>query len=247
MSTKPLGVRAQNRVARTGAFLTTALGIVTDEGFDALTMQRLADDCGSAIGAVYRYFPSKGALMAEVQRAAIERIGNSYTAVKERSLAEWVDIDPADRAIARLVLFSRFICATAQSQPQELRLLQMLMGEWRAIVPLDEAMRVYPTAMGLLDQLRVGVEDAVEHGQLVEGNTMARVVTWIATVNGVMQVSLLARFDPELFDGDALARQVSLDLLTAWGASPGALAGAIARVDVLAATGPLAPVVGDNA
>lgn len=243
MSTRPPGVRAQNRIARTGAFLTTALEIVTAEGFDALTMQRLADECGSAIGAVYRYFPSKGALMAEVQRAAIERIGNSYTIVKERSVAEWVDIDPADRTIARLVLFSRFICATAQSQPQELRLLQMLMGEWRAIVPLEEAMRVYPTAMGLLDQLRVGVDEAVEHHQLVEGNTMSRVVTWIAAVNGVLQVSLLARFDPQLFDGDLLARQVSLDLLIAWGASPGALLGAIARVDALAATGPLAPAV----
>ena len=47
------------------------------EGFDALTMQRLADECDAAVGAVYRYFPSKGALVAEVQREAIDRLATA--------------------------------------------------------------------------------------------------------------------------------------------------------------------------
>ena len=55
---------------------------VAREGFDALTMQRLADQCDSAIGAVYRYFPSKGALVAEVQREAIERISMALAAAE---------------------------------------------------------------------------------------------------------------------------------------------------------------------
>src|SRR6478735_9584117 len=79
------GRRERNRLTRTRVFLDTAFRIVTAEGFDALTMQRLADETDAAIGAVYRYFPSKGALVAEVQREAIERLGHSYMMIRERS------------------------------------------------------------------------------------------------------------------------------------------------------------------
>jgi AcrR family transcriptional regulator len=241
MTEKATGSRARNRIVRTSAFLSTALEIVTAEGFDALTMQRLADECDSAIGAVYRYFPSKGALVAEVQREAIDRIGLSYALIRDRSDREWSGLSERELAVTRLVLFSRFICATAQSLPQELRLMQMLMGETRGVVPIEEAMRVYPTAMRLLDQLRGGIDAAVEHGMLDPGDTMARVVTWAAAISGVMQVSHLEVFDASLFDGDALARQLSLDLLAAWGADRGDLDGAVDVVDALAASGPLAP------
>ena len=40
-------------------------------------MQRLADEVGASVGSVYTYFPSKGALVAEVQREAIERLAAS--------------------------------------------------------------------------------------------------------------------------------------------------------------------------
>ena len=240
------GIRARNRVERTRVFLTTALEIVTTEGFDALTMQRLADECDSAIGAVYRYFPSKGALVAEVQREAIDRIGLSYALIRDRSTRAWSGLDEAELSITRLVLFSRFICATADTLPQELRLLQMLMGEWRQVVPLDEGLRVFPTAMRLLDQLRSGIDEAVEHGQLDDSDTMSRVITWAAAVSGVMQVTRLGVFDAEMFDGDRLAKRLSLDLLSAWGASPAVLERAVERVESLATDGPLAPLVPDD-
>lgn len=227
-------------------FLTTALEIVTTEGFDALTMQRLAEECDSAIGAVYRYFPSKGALVAEVQREAIDRIGLSYALIRDRSARPWAHLDEGELSITRLVLFSRFICATADTLPQELRLLQMLMGEWRQVVPVEEGMRVFPTAMRLLDQLRSGIDDAVAHGELQDGETMTRVITWAAAINGVMQVSRLDVFDAEMFDGDRMARQLSLDLLAAWGASAPSLRRAVANVDALGAEGPLAPRPSDD-
>ena len=44
------GRRAKNRLERHRAFLTTAKAIVTDEGLDALTMQRLAAELDCAVG-----------------------------------------------------------------------------------------------------------------------------------------------------------------------------------------------------
>src|SRR5690606_12964446 len=74
----PLGRRERNRLARHRSFLDAALRIATDEGVHRLTMQRLADEVDAAVGTVYTYFPSKGALLAEVQREAVDRLTGSY-------------------------------------------------------------------------------------------------------------------------------------------------------------------------
>ncbi|MGH9275717.1 MAG: helix-turn-helix domain-containing protein, partial [Acidimicrobiales bacterium] len=72
------GRRARNRLARHQHYLRTALQIATADGLHALTMQRLADEVDAAVGTVYTYFPSKGALVAEVQREAVDRLTSSY-------------------------------------------------------------------------------------------------------------------------------------------------------------------------
>ena len=241
------GRRDRNRLLRTRAFLGTALDIVATEGFDALTMQRLADECDSAIGAVYRYFPSKGALVAEVQREAIERLSTSYALIADRSARSFAKagLEGTELALANLVVFGRFFIATADSFPQELRLLQMLMSEMRPVVPVEEGMRVIPSAMRLLDQARACVDAALAERALLPGplSSMDRVIVWAAAVGGVLQLSHLDVYDLELFDGDRLARQTTLDLFVAWGAEPGMLAAAVARIDHLASKGPLAPPV----
>lgn len=242
------GRRELNRIARTREFLSTALTIVTTEGFDALTMSRLASDVDAAVGAVYRYFPSKGALVAEVQREAIERLASSYVVIRDRSDRRFFELglEGSDLALARLVLFGRFFCATADTHPQELKLLQMLMSEWREVVPVDDALRVVPSAMRLLDRARQALDEATEAGALGAGSAMDRVIVWAAAMSGILQVSRLDVFDAELFDGQRLAMAFLLDLFVGWGAEPGALAAASLRVDEIAAMGPLAPRAPDT-
>ena len=238
------GRRELNRIARTREFLDTALTIVTTEGFDSLTMNRLASDLDAAIGAVYRYFPSKGALVAEVQREAIERLAASYVIIRERSDRTFDELGIAgtDLALGRLVLFGRYFCATAETHPQELRLLQMLMSEWRGVVPVDDALRVVPSAMRLLDRARIVVADAQSCGALADADAMDRVVTWAASVAGILQLSRLDVFDADLFDGQRLARRFFNDLLVGWGAERAAVERVDRWIDDLAARGPLAPL-----
>src|SRR5690348_18429680 len=84
------GRRARNRLARHAAYLGTARRLVRAEGLDALTMQRMAAELDCAVGTIYTYFPSKSALVAEVQREAIDRLTTSYLlgrAELDRSLA----------------------------------------------------------------------------------------------------------------------------------------------------------------
>ena len=103
-----LGKRARNRLARHSDYLATALRIATEDGLDALTMQRLAAEVDAAIGTVYTYFPSKGALLAEVQREAIDRLIASYAMLRADVDARVADADPAVATVTHLVAFARF-------------------------------------------------------------------------------------------------------------------------------------------
>jgi len=231
------GRRELHRLARTREYLATALGIITTEGFGALTMQRLADECDSAIGAVYRYFPSKGALVAEIQREAVERLNTSYSVERagldvELGVVEVGGDDERAASLVRVVHLGRWFIGLGESAPQELRLLQMLVSEAQAVVPVEEGLRVVPSVMRLLDQARQVIDAASATGALDDrDDAMSRVVIWAAGVGGVLQAGRLDVYDMDLFAGDRLAVTLTDDLHRAWGATPDGLASAHEFVD----------------
>lgn len=242
----PTGRRARSRLLRHRTYLQLALEIVTEEGLDALTMARLARDADAAVGTVYTYFPSKAALVAEVQREAIETLGHSYVLLHARLEADLEEdpLSPDVAALVRLLGFVRFWIATFEAFPQEAGLNAMLLAQPSGMEPEDAA-RVVPAALRLLDAARACLDAAVDAGALdpTDDHGADRVVTLAAAITGVLQVRTLQPLDPHLFDGARLAEQLALDLLRAWGARPAELAQADARIDQLAATGPLAPPV----
>lgn len=236
--------RQQNRIERTKIFLDTAIAIVVTEGFDALTMQRLADETDSAIGAVYRYFPSKGALVAEVQREAVERITSSYTLIRDRSDRIFFagGLDDRELALARAVTFGRFFIALADTFPHEFRLLQALNGEMREIIPLEEGIRVFPSIVRFMLMGQQVINDAQDAGVFTPSEGLDRITTIAAAINGVLRLSTQGMYDADLFDGQRLALTLLRDLGRGWGASEEQLAAAWAAVDAVAAAGPLAPL-----
>jgi AcrR family transcriptional regulator len=240
------GRRARNRMARHRAFLDAALRIATDESLHALTMQRLADEVDAAVGTVYTYFPSKGALVAEVQREAVDRLTASYLQLRPRIEDRVADAAPEVAALAHLVGFARFTIESVTALPQEQRLLQQLMYDADQLVPTEEGARVLPSVMRLLDMARQRFEAAAEVGALRPADPMERTVVLAAALNGVLQVGKLARWDPDLLDGTRLARDLVDDLLTGWGAAPDHLAAGHAVVAAIARRQPLARPVDDE-
>src|SRR5262245_2488753 len=83
----PEGRVARNRQRRIAAFLAAGQHIVTEEGIEALTMSRLASELDTAVGAVYRYFGSKGDLMAAIEERAIGELQRSHDASVEPVVA----------------------------------------------------------------------------------------------------------------------------------------------------------------
>jgi AcrR family transcriptional regulator len=245
--TAPLGRRERNRLARHRNYLRAAQAIVAESGVEGLTMQRVADHLDCAVGTIYTYFPSKSALMAELQRTAIEKLTSSYLVIRADT-DRLLDADEPSarvRALARLEGIGRFWAATTETFPQEAQLMQGLMTTTEEVMSQDDASRVLPAAIRHLDLARVLLDEAVDAGVIAGADSWARVVTWLAALNGVVQTSRLAVWDEDLFDGVVLAAGLNDDLLRGWGADPAELEAASRHIDELARRGPLAPLIDD--
>lgn len=239
-SPRPLGARERNRLARHRAYLRAALHIVFEEGLDSLTMQRLAEVVGASVGSVYTYFPSKGALVAEVQREAIERLGASALVLGadvERAVA---GEDPAVARVAPIVAFGRFWLTAARTYPEEMQLLLLLLSDVSEAVPAEEGGRVVPAALRLLGLAEAALAAAGEAGDLDAGDSWARTISLGASLTGCVQLAVVERWDPDLLSPSAAGRSVLDALLRGWGADPGTLGRAHVVVDRLEAVGPLA-------
>lgn len=240
----PLGRRERNRRARERAYLDAALEIAVRDGVDSLTMTRLAAAVDAAVGTVYTYFPSKGALLAEIQRLAIERLTESYHQVRDRSeqeLATWDD--PRAAAVARLVVFGSFWVASTEAFPAEAGLLHRLISVPEAVIPPEEHHRVLPSALALLNEAYAAVVAAGEVGVIRQEEPLHLVVRWAGGLTGVL-LTVNLNIPPELaFDAQVLACDLQRDLLLGWGAPPDLLDRALGHVTSLRSTGPLAPRV----
>jgi AcrR family transcriptional regulator len=239
-------VTEQFRIDRHQELLATALRIVTDEGLPALTMTRLANELEYSVGTVYRHFSSKEALVAEVERAAVDLIGTSF----RLSLAHLDELlttrdvtDPALASLARVVTAIRFWIGADDVVPQEVHLLRRVFtdpGAWIADAGAD---RVIPAAVRLLDLARGLLDDAVDTGALREGPSLPRAVTLIAGTTGVLMSNALGPWDDDEIEGRDIAITMADDLLISWGAAVEAMAAVGALVTELDAAGHLTPRV----
>ena len=68
-----MGIRATRRAAAREAILAAAHELVAEGGWAAASIVAVAQRAGVATGSIYRHFPSKGTLCAEVFRGAADR------------------------------------------------------------------------------------------------------------------------------------------------------------------------------
>ena len=66
MAYRPTEKTEARKLSQQQLLLASAMQLVANKGFQALTVQALAEQAGVAIGTVYKYFDSKAALCAEV-------------------------------------------------------------------------------------------------------------------------------------------------------------------------------------
>jgi AcrR family transcriptional regulator len=101
--TKARKAPVQDRSKETARVILTATArVLVDVGYDHASTNKVAEVAGVSTGSLYRYFPSKEALVA----ALIERHVEEMLAVCESKLVEMADapLDAAAREIVRAIL-----------------------------------------------------------------------------------------------------------------------------------------------
>jgi AcrR family transcriptional regulator len=221
--------RDRRHDARRAQFLAAARAVAEQDGLDALTIKGLARRLDCAVGTMYTYFPSKGALLAALQADAIERLAAVYDGAADRLESQVDGLDPDGRALARLVAFGRFIIVAERRMPEEFHLQQQLLAQ-AGLADDDHVDEVIPVAFALLARPQALIEDGVARGVLQPGEPFDRTVSWVAAVNGVMTLAGIQHPGAGLFDTGLLADRLTLDLLVGWGADRALLATAAAHV-----------------
>lgn len=219
--------RALRREKATERILDTAEAILGAEGTAALTMQRLASELGYTVGATYRYFESKEAIVAALQRRMFASLASDMTTMLDASVA-----DP----LVRVAVVARIYTTLALRRPLHGRLLTRMMGDPENLV---DAANAAPNTRIALEIGAAGVRElgaARVAGALSAGDDIERGLVLWAALTGITQTRKLERWQVPGLSTDVLADHLVGTLLVGWGADATKTKHAVARAKQLVPT-----------
>jgi len=200
---------SQRRRARTlDRIATEAFALVAEGGLEGLTMARLAARVDYTTPALYRYVPSKGALIAELNRRVL-------VDHRARLSVAWAEVEGPLEALR---VAAEVLVAHAVERPEAFGLVAITLADPRRLVDDDLPAHV-PELIGLVGELEGWLQGAADAGALAPGDAQARAVRWLFALFGTLQLAKLARFDERLRP-ETVTLPLARDLLAAW-APPG--------------------------
>lgn len=208
---------AQKRELRSEAILDAATAVLEAEGLDGLTLGRVAAALQLVPGALYRYYDSKDALLAGLQRRAVGQIG----AVIEAALAAL----PASRSepvacVSRLLAIARAYAMLPATASRAWHLVSLMLAEPRPLLSAPEAARTAPLLSTMLLTARGSLERAAELEVLAKGDASERTLAFWGAVHGAAALSKLRVWAPQLPESAAVGLAAATALLRGWGAKP---------------------------
>ncbi|HEV3001350.1 MAG TPA: TetR/AcrR family transcriptional regulator [Solirubrobacteraceae bacterium] len=183
MPYRPTERTEARRVAARERVVRAASDIVAADGFAAASVAAVAARAGIAVGSVYRHFPSKGELFAELFRRA-----SAHELDATRAAVEGADDHPHDRLAAAAATF-------AERALRGRRLAWALIAE--PVDPLVESERL-AFRRAYRDLFAEIVEDGVARGELPAQDAELTA----AAVVGAIGEALVGPLSPVAPEGD---------------------------------------------
>lgn len=213
---KPKSRRERKRLARSQEILSVAMDLVVNEGIDALKMPTLAQRLDCAVGALYRYFPGKAALVVGLQLQAIAEFREGVYAALARAEETHEGAAPVTRLLrVGLLTFVDF----AEGSPASFGLIDAMLSDPRALLSDEDAGRVQEVLDEILGVFAGLFDAAVEQGVLEPGDGMLRThVAW-AALHGASHFRKRDARLPERLAARRVAEAAVDALLSGWKAN----------------------------
>lgn len=211
---------ARNRDRKMREILGAALGLACDGGLDNLTLHRLADRMGRSVAAVYRYFPSREAVVAELQRLVATHI-RLVTEDAQADLTNWADaqgLSAEARELAAILTSGLAYEAFALHAPHEFGLATRYLSVPDFVLPERDAAHIFEVTGESLDALAALIDRATQQACLNEGNGRERaIMLWAALQGSIDALKIVRRsgWTP----APSLTRDMMVNLMTGWGAN----------------------------
>jgi AcrR family transcriptional regulator len=183
-------------------------------------MKRLADALDYAPGALYRYFSSKDALLAEVQRSNLHVLRGALQQAIHRAAGAG---SPETSTLLPILCLVDYYARLPDLAPERFQLLNLGVTAPRQIVSDEKIVPVAEASLALVRDLAALLDQASAAGDLQEGNPLDRALVLWSSVHGVLQLRKIERFDPRAIRPRRLIDELTHTLLCGWGASPGQL------------------------
>ena len=222
--------RARRRAQRIEEMLDAAMDIALRDGPEKLTIAKLAARIDAAVGALYRYFPSKDALVAAMQHRAVDQLRSDLQAV-------FADVDrrlcqqpPAIAALAGAVAIAPAYLAQADLRPRRHRLIDAWVSSPSPLLSDTDARAVNETLAPILALVVNRLQRATDAGALRSGDQLARAHVLWALVHGLSHFRKRDRIQPQALQVAALLTSGLQALLVGWGAPSQEAARAVAAL-----------------
>ncbi len=203
--------RTLRRLERREEILSRALSTVVEGGVDSLSINTLAKEIGFTPGALYRYFDSKDALIAELAQRVLDELSGALEAAAAA-------VDGA-APLARLRALVDAYVAFSRAQPHAFGLLSLLTAHPQVILDSDDHVQAVSFKLQQIAlPIVVILEDAQRQGALLAGDAFERALALFAAVQGALQLRKQERHQGLGISADRLVEQLVATLLAGWGA-----------------------------
>jgi AcrR family transcriptional regulator len=217
----------RRRAANHDRLLDAAEAILERDGFEGLTVARLAKAVDWTPGAMYRYVSGKDEILAALHQRCVGEIHEALTGV-------WKELDDEPdsdiRALAKVLAVGFVWREAARLRTTRFRFVAASLAHPQLLLDEETARPAIGRYMSLLSDVSARFIEAQGRGSLRTGNPIERALQIVSAVHGALQLAKVQRFAPGLFDAYAIADNLGLELIRGWARDPQEITRAWARV-----------------
>lgn len=214
--------RSRKRQERIQRILSTAQSILLDEGLEAVTVHRIARELDLTVGALYRYFPSKQAMLTALGEDIVRGFTSSLgqiTDLYEASIQDSQSLSP----LTSLFVISNAFLEMAERSPARYRMVDLMLVDPRSMVPEEDRMMVLQTLFEMLARVERLLDQSSTRNLISIGHSRERTIVLWSALLGINSMFKMRRLYPEQVPAKNLAEDTITALFVAWGCDASAL------------------------